>query len=73
MVIPKKGRIVAVRDIEPGVYYSKFTRCKCNFIDSMKKFHGERIEVEKVLDDRIYSNGYYWLFEWLIYGGGNLA
>lgn len=73
MVIPKKGRIVAVRDIEPGVYYSEITGEKCNFINSMKKFCGERIEVEKVLDDRIYSNGYYWLFEWLIYGGGNLA
>lgn len=73
MVKPRKGQMVIVRNIEPGVYFSKLTNCGCNFIDSMKKFHGERIEVEKVLDDRIYSNGYYWLFEWLIYGGGNLA
>lgn len=73
MVKPRKGQMVTVRSIEPDVYYSKFTRCKCNFTISMKKFHGERIEVEDVLDDRIYSNGYYWLFEWLIYGGGSLA
>lgn len=73
MVKPKEGQMVIVRNIEPGVYYSKLTGCGCNFIDSMKKFHGKRIEVEEVLDDRIHSNGYYWLFEWLIYGGGNLA
>ena len=73
MVKPRKGQMVTVRNIEPDVYYSKLTRCKCIFTYSMKKFHGERIEVEEVLDDRIYSNGYYWLFEWLIYGGGSLA
>ena len=73
MVKPRKGQMVTVRNIEPDVYYSKLTRCKCILTYSMKKFHGKRIEVEEVLDDRIYSNGYYWLFEWLIYGGGNLA
>ena len=36
-------------------------------------YYDIEFEVEEVLDDRIYSNGYYWLFEWLIYGGGNLA
>ena len=72
MVKPRKGQMVIVRNIEPGVYYSEITGEKCNFINSMKKFCGDKIEVEDVLDDRIYSNGYYWLFEWLICGG-NLA
>lgn len=73
MVNPRKGQMVTVRNIEPGVYHSKLTGTACNFIYSMKKFRGKRIEVEEVFDDRIYSNGYYWLFEWLIYGGGNLV
>ena len=73
MVKPRKGQMVAVRDIKSGVYCSEITGVSCSFVYGMEKFHGKRIEVEEVFDDRIYSNGYYWLFEWLIYGGGNLA
>lgn len=61
-----KGMKVVVKHVDCGRYQSKYPPYDdCNFVMGMKKYIGKTIEIEEVYEDRVYANGYYWLFDWI--------
>lgn len=60
------GMKVVVKYVDCGRYTSKYPPYDdCNFVMGMKKYIGKTIEIEEVLENRVYADGYYWLFDWI--------
>lgn len=60
------GMKVVVEQVDYGRYKSKYPPYgDCNFILGMGRYIGKTIEIEEVYEDRVYANGYYWLFDWI--------
>lgn len=61
-----KGMKVVVKQVDFGRHKSKYPPYDdCNFVIGMGEYIGKTIEIEEIYEDRIYANGYYWLFDWI--------